>query len=58
MGGPDGMTQWEVTIAKALSEAGYATGIWGKWHLGSDLERRSPVDLGFDEAVWSPRTRR
>ena len=55
-GGPDGMTQWEVTIAKALSDAGYATGMWGKWHLGSDPEQRSPVDFGFDEAVWCPRT--
>ena len=50
------MTRWEVTIAKALSDAGYATGMWGKWHLGSDPEQRSPVDFGFDEAVWSPRT--
>jgi arylsulfatase A-like enzyme len=55
-GGPDGMTRWEVTIAQALSDAGYATGMWGKWHLGSDPEQRSPVDFGFDEAVWSPRT--
>ncbi len=55
-GGPDGMTRWEVTIAQALSDAGYATGMWGKWHLGSDPESRSPVDFGFDEAVWSPRT--
>jgi arylsulfatase A-like enzyme len=55
-GGPDGLTQWEVTIAQALSEVGYATGMWGKWHLGSDPEHRSPVDFGFDEAVWSPRT--
>ena len=55
-GGADGLTQWEVTIAKALSDAGYATGMWGKWHLGSDPEARSPVDFGFDEAVWSPRT--
>ncbi|MFE1943928.1 sulfatase-like hydrolase/transferase [Streptomyces massasporeus] len=55
-GGSDGLTQWEVTIAQALSDAGYATGMWGKWHLGSDPESRSPVDFGFDEAVWSPRT--
>jgi arylsulfatase len=55
-GGPDGLTRWEVTIAHALSDAGYATGMWGKWHLGSDPETRSPVDFGFDEAVWSPRT--
>jgi len=55
-GGPEGMTRWEVTIAQALSDAGYNTGMWGKWHLGSDPEQRSPVDFGFDEAVWSPRT--
>ena len=55
-GGPDGLTRWEVTIAQALSDAGYATGMYGKWHLGSDPENRSPVDFGFDEAVWSPRT--
>jgi arylsulfatase len=55
-GGADGMTRWEITIAQALSDAGYATGMWGKWHLGSDPGQRSPVDFGFDEAVWSPRT--
>ena len=55
-GGADGLTRWEVTIAQALSDAGYATGMWGKWHLGSDPETRSPVEFGFDEAVWSPRT--
>jgi arylsulfatase A-like enzyme len=55
-GGPGGLARWEVTIAQALSDAGYATGMWGKWHLGSDPEQRSPVDFGFDEAVWSPRT--
>src|ERR1700761_97202 len=55
-GGADGLTRWEVTIAQALSDAGYSTGMWGKWHLGSDPEQRSPVDFGFDEAVWCPRT--
>jgi arylsulfatase len=55
-GGADGLTQWEVSSAKALSDAGYATGMWGKWHLGSDPEARSPIDFGFDEAVWCPRT--
>jgi arylsulfatase A-like enzyme len=55
-GGPDGLTRWEVTSAQALSDAGYATGMWGKWHLGSDPENRSPVEFGFDEAVWCPRT--
>jgi arylsulfatase A-like enzyme len=55
-GGPEGLTRWEVTLAQALAEAGYATGMWGKWHLGSDPGQRSPVDFGFDEAVWCPRS--
>ena len=55
-GGPDGLTRWEITSAQALSDAGYATGMCGKWHLGSDPDTRSPVDFGFDEAVCSPRT--
>lgn len=55
-GGPDGLTRWEKTIAQQLSDVGYATGMWGKWHLGSDVENRSPIEFGFDEAVWSPRT--
>jgi arylsulfatase len=55
-GGADGLTRWERPISQILSEAGYATGMWGKWHLGSDPEQRSPIDFGFDEAVWCPRT--
>ena len=55
-GGPEGLTRWEKTIAQQLSDAGYATGMWGKWHLGSEPDQRSPVDFGFDEAVWCPRT--
>jgi arylsulfatase A-like enzyme len=41
----------EVTIAERLQEAGYATGHFGKWHLGSVL-KGSPVNpgaSGFDE---------
>src|SRR3954447_1538798 len=30
----EGLTLWEVTLAQLLSNKGYATGIWGKWHLG------------------------
>ena len=55
-GGADGLTRWEVTSAQALSDAGYATAMYGKWHLGSDPDQRSPVDFGFDESVWCPRT--
>jgi arylsulfatase A-like enzyme len=54
-GVPDGLTQWEVTIAKALSDRGYATGMWGKWHLGS-AEERLPTHFGFDEWFGIPRT--
>ena len=43
-----GMTQWERTIPELLSEKGYATGMFGKWHLG-DTQGRFPTDQGFDE---------
>jgi arylsulfatase A-like enzyme len=54
-GVPEGLTQWEVTIAKSLSEAGYATALYGKWHLGSH-DGRLPNDQGFDEWYGIPRT--
>jgi arylsulfatase len=54
-GVPDGLTQWEVTIAELLSARGYATGMWGKWHLGS-AEERLPTHQGFDEWYGIPRT--
>jgi arylsulfatase A-like enzyme len=54
-GGFDGLTRWEVTIAKLLSSAGYATGHFGKWHLGSN-DGRLPSDQGFDEWYGIPRT--
>jgi len=43
-----GITPWEYTIAELLSDAGYATALFGKWHLG-DTEGRLPSDQGFDE---------
>jgi N-acetylgalactosamine-6-sulfatase len=35
------------TIASALADAGYATGLVGKWHVGYDPERQ-PLQQGFD----------
>jgi arylsulfatase A-like enzyme len=54
-GGFDGLTRWEVTIAELLSGVGYATGHFGKWHLGS-TQGRFPNDRGFDEWYGIPRT--
>src|SRR5262245_58332444 len=45
---PYGLAPWEYTIAKLLSDAGYATALYGKWHLG-DVQGRMPSDKGFDE---------
>ena len=50
-----GITKWEVTLAEMLSEQGYATGMFGKWHLG-DTEGRYPTDQGFDEWYGLPRS--
>jgi len=54
-GSLDGLTQWETTTAELLSAAGYATGLFGKWHLGS-AQGRLPNDQGFDEWYGIPRT--
>lgn len=51
----DGLTQWEITLAETLSGAGYATGAFGKWHLGSS-QARLPNAQGFDEWFGIPRT--
>ena len=48
-----GLVQWEVTMAEMLSEAGYATGMYGKWHLGR-TPGRFPTDQGFDEWYGIP----
>ncbi len=38
-----------VTLPQVLAKAGYASGIFGKWHLG-DEEPYQPHKRGFDEA--------
>jgi arylsulfatase A-like enzyme len=40
----------EVTLAEVFSQARYATGIFGKWHLGDNFPCR-PQDQGFEEVV-------
>ena len=47
-GEPDGLAPWEYTIAELLSDAGYATTLNGKWHIGSK-PGKMPNDQGYDE---------
>ncbi|MDX2033785.1 MAG: sulfatase [Blastocatellia bacterium] len=42
-----GLAPANVTMAEALKAAGYATGIFGKWHLGG-REGATPKEQGFD----------
>ncbi len=41
----------EVTVADLLREAGYATGLVGKWHNGAISPEYHPCNRGFDEFV-------
>ncbi len=50
-----GMTQWERTMPEILGDVGYATAMYGKWHLG-DIPGRFPTDQGFDEWYGIPNT--
>ncbi len=43
-----GLPTDEKTLAERLKPLGYATGMFGKWHLGYDAARR-PTARGFDE---------
>lgn len=42
----------KITIADTLKKAGYATGMFGKWHLGNNAKHH-PSQRGFDEAIAS-----
>ncbi len=46
------MSLQSTTVAQTLKSAGYATGIFGKWHLGSQGAYR-PEKRGFDVSVTS-----
>jgi arylsulfatase A-like enzyme len=54
--GPDsksGIHEQETTIAEMLKQQGYATAVFGKWHLGS-LDKFLPLNHGFDEYLGLP----
>ena len=48
-----GLPDGEITLAEALGDLGYATGIVGKWHLGHQPEYR-PMRHGFDSWFGIP----
>ncbi len=48
-----GLSPKETTLAKMLKDNGYATGIFGKWHLG-DAPEFMPNNQGFDEYFGIP----
>ena len=52
-GEPQGMAPREYTIAELLSDSGYATAAYGKWHIG-DKDGRFPNDQGFDQWYGIP----
>jgi arylsulfatase A-like enzyme len=50
VGGRSLLRAGEWTLADALGEAGWRTGIFGKWHLGDERPYR-PQDRGFQRSV-------
>ena len=50
---PYGINEKEETIAELLRDKGYATAIFGKWHLG-DEKKFLPLQHGFDEYYGLP----
>lgn len=50
---PWGIHPDEMTIAELVKQSGYATAIFGKWHLG-DYPQFLPLQHGFDEFYGLP----
>ncbi len=51
-GGKDFLHLDETTIAEVMKDAGYVTGMWGKWHSGK-TDGYFPWERGFDEAYMA-----
>ncbi len=49
--GGEAMRLDEVTVAEVLRDAGYQTGIFGKWHLG-DIYPWVPSEQGFTDGLY------
>lgn len=49
-----GLPDTIVTLAQSLKDAGYATGMAGKWHLGYDPIEYLPTNRGFDSWLGLP----
>jgi arylsulfatase A-like enzyme len=45
-----GLATTEKTFAEAIKQAGYVTGMFGKWHVGYQKEF-NPINQGFDEYI-------
>lgn len=53
--GSNGLAAEATTIAEVFKGAGYATGMFGKWHLG-DTAELLPMNQGFDSAYYIKRS--
>ena len=47
----NGLAAEALTMAEVFQRAGYATGMFGKWHLGNAAEM-APMNQGFDSAYY------
>jgi arylsulfatase A-like enzyme len=52
-GAKNGIRPQELTLGEVFKSRGYATAIYGKWHLG-DHDPHLPTDNGFDEYFGLP----